>query len=73
MTGRRRTEAEKQFNQQRTAALARTDAAYVASAPFVFADRITVTAALSRIKLFKMVMDIPGAIIECGVRCVEVA
>jgi hypothetical protein len=67
VTGRRRTEAEEQFFQQRTAALARTDAEYVASAPFVFADRITVTAALSRIELFKMVMDIPGAIIECGV------
>lgn len=67
MTGRRRTDAEQQFSRQRTAALERTDAAYVASAPFVFADRITVTAALSRIELFKMVMDIPGAIIECGV------
>ena len=59
MTNRRLTEAEKQFNQQRTAVLARTDAAYVASAPFVFANRITVTAALSRIELFKMVMEAP--------------
>jgi hypothetical protein len=67
LTGRRRTEAEEQFFQQRTAALARTDPAYVASAPFVFADRVTVATALSRIELFKMVMDIPGAIIECGV------
>jgi hypothetical protein len=67
LTGRRRTEAEEQFFQQRTAALARTDAAYVASAPFVFADRVSVATALSRIELFKMVMDIPGAIIECGV------
>jgi hypothetical protein len=33
----------------------------------VFANRVTVTAALSRIELFKMVMDVPGAIIECGV------
>lgn len=67
MTNRRLTEAEIQFNQRRTAALGRADAAYVASAPFVFANRVTVTAALSRIELFKMVMDVPGAIIECGV------
>lgn len=67
MTGRRLTEAEQQFNQRRNAALARTDSAYVASAPFVFANRVTVTAALSRIELFKMVMDVPGAIVECGV------
>jgi Macrocin-O-methyltransferase (TylF) len=67
LTGRRRTEAEEQFFQRRTAALARADTTYVASAPFVFADRVTVATALSRIELFKMVMDIPGAIIECGV------
>jgi hypothetical protein len=67
MTGRRRTEAEQQFHDRRAATLGRADAAYVAGAPFVFADRITVTAALSRIELFKMVMDIPGAIVECGV------
>lgn len=67
MTNRRLTEQEIQFNERRTAALARVDAAYVASAPFVFANRVTVTAALSRIELFKMVMDVPGAIIECGV------
>lgn len=67
MTGRRLTEVEQQFNQRRNAALARTDSAYVASAPFVFANRVTVTAALSRIELFKMVMDVPGAIVECGV------
>ncbi|WP_233851782.1 TylF/MycF family methyltransferase [Paraburkholderia sp. HD33-4] len=67
MTKRRLTEAEKAFAAKRADVLDRVDAAYVASAPFVFADRITVTAALSRIELFKKVMDIPGAIIECGV------
>lgn len=67
MTGRRLTDAERQFNDKRNDALARTDAAYVASAPFLFANRVTVTAALSRIELFKMIMDVPGAIIECGV------
>jgi len=67
MTKRRLTEAEKAFAAKRAEVLDRVDAAYVASAPFVFADRITVTAALSRIELFKKIQDIPGAIIECGV------
>lgn len=67
MTNRRLTEQEKQFNARRSELLGRVDAAYVASAPFLFANRVTVTAALSRMEFFKMVMDIPGAIVECGV------
>lgn len=67
MTKRRLTAAESEYNETRSAILKRVDAAYVADAPFVFASRITVTAALSRIELFRMVQDIPGAIIECGV------
>ncbi|MDY7563943.1 TylF/MycF/NovP-related O-methyltransferase [Pseudomonas sp. RTC3] len=67
MTKRRLTAAETEYNEKRAGVLNRVDAKYVADAPFVFADRITVTAALSRIELFKMVQDVPGAIIECGV------
>lgn len=67
MTKRRLTDAEIQYNETRANVLGRVDSKYVADAPFVFANRITVTAALSRIELFKMVQDIPGAIIECGV------
>lgn len=67
MTKRRLTEAEKAFAAKRSDVLSRVDSNYVAGAPFVFADRVTVTAALSRIELFKKVQDVPGAIIECGV------
>ncbi|MCI0912629.1 TylF/MycF/NovP-related O-methyltransferase [Pseudomonas putida] len=67
MTKRRLTAAEVEYNEKRASVLSRVDAQYVADAPFVFANRITVTAALSRIELFKMVQDIPGAIVECGV------
>jgi hypothetical protein len=67
MTQRRLTEAEQAFSAKRTEVLSKVDAKYVASAPFVFADRVTVTTALSRMELFKKVLDIPGAIIECGV------
>ncbi|WP_397449131.1 TylF/MycF/NovP-related O-methyltransferase [Pseudomonas sp. NA-150] len=67
MTQRRLTDAEIQYNETRANVLSRVDSKYVADAPFVFANRITVTAALSRMELFKMVSDVPGAIIECGV------
>ena len=67
MTKRRLTGPEAEYNEKRADVLKRVDPQYVADAPFVFANRIAVTAALSRIELFKMVQDIPGAIIECGV------
>jgi hypothetical protein len=67
MTKRRITPAEQEYYARRKEVLADVDSAYVADAPFVFANRITVTAALSRIDLFRMVQDVPGAIIECGV------
>jgi hypothetical protein len=67
MTKRRLTGPEAEYNDKRANLLKRVDSQYVADAPFVFANRIAVTAALSRIELFKMVQDIPGAIIECGV------
>jgi len=67
MTKRRLTAAEVEYNEKRASVLSRVDAQYVADAPFVFANRIAVTAALSRIELFKMVQDVPGAIVECGV------
>ena len=63
MTKRRITPAEAQYNETRAGVLKRVDAEYVADAPFVFANRINVTAALSRMELFKKVMDVPGAII----------
>ncbi|MEX0296606.1 TylF/MycF/NovP-related O-methyltransferase [Pseudomonas putida] len=67
MTKRRLTAAEVEYNEKRATVLNKVDAQYVADAPFVFANRITVTAALSRMELFKMAQDVPGAIVECGV------
>ena len=52
MTKRRLTAAEVEYNEKRASVLSRVDAQYVADAPFVFANRIAVTAALSRIELF---------------------
>lgn len=67
MTKRRQTPNEQRFDELRQEVLGKVPASYVADAPFVFADRIMTTGALIRIELFKKVMSIPGAIIECGV------
>src|ERR1700733_152920 len=67
MTGRRRTPQEQQYYEERSKLIAECSSEYIADAPFLFANRIQITSMLSRIELFKMVMDIPGAIVECGV------
>jgi len=67
MTKRRITEAEAQYYKEREAVLSTVTAEYVADAPFVFNSRIGVSGMLTRVELFRMALNIPGAIIECGV------
>ncbi|MGO9933153.1 MAG: TylF/MycF/NovP-related O-methyltransferase [Steroidobacteraceae bacterium] len=67
MTKRRITEQEQQYYDQRSKLIAACPPEYIADTPFLFATRIQITSMLSRVELFKMVMDIPGAIVECGV------
>jgi hypothetical protein len=67
MTKRRVTEQEQQYYEQRSKLIASCPPEYLADTPFLFATRIQVTSMLSRVELFKMVLDIPGAIVECGV------
>ena len=67
MTKRRLTEQEQTYNKKRAELIARCKPEYIADAPFLFANRIQTASMLSRVELFKMVMDIPGAIIETGV------
>ena len=67
MTRRNLTEAEQRFVDERKKLLESVDSEYVADAPFVFLTRIQATAMLSRIKLFEMIRDMPGSIVECGV------
>jgi len=67
MTGRRRTPQEERYYKDRSQLIAECSSEYVADAPFLFANRIQITSMLSRIELFKMIMDVPGAIVECGV------
>src|ERR1700722_9865742 len=67
MTKRRLTEQEQKYYEGRSSLVGACTAEYIADAPFLFANRIQTASMLSRVELFKMVMDIPGAIIECGV------
>jgi hypothetical protein len=67
MTKRRLTKQEQEYHARRDELIASCTSAYLADAPMLFATRIQVTSMLSRIELFKMIMDIPGAIVECGV------
>ena len=67
MTKRNLTEAEREYNEKRRQLISQVSAEYVADAPFVFANRIITTAMLSRIKLFELIREMPGSIVECGV------
>ena len=58
---------EEQFYKNREYLLDQISAKEVVDAPFVYADRQTLTTALTRIDLFRKVLDIQGAIVECGV------
>ena len=64
---RRETEREESYVVDRESLLARMSAADVASAPFVYLDRRLVTLCLTRIHLFEKIVNVPGAIVECGV------
>ena len=59
--------AENEFRQRRAGLLEDIESREVSDAPFVFAERQTVTHALTRIKLFELIRDTQGAIVECGV------
>ncbi len=60
-------EQEKKYGSLRDKALSKIDAKSVSEAPFVYAQRQTVTKALTRIDLFKHILETQGAIVECGV------
>jgi len=67
MTDRRLTEQEVQYKNERQKIITACTPEYIADAPFLFTTRIQTASMLSRVELFKMILDIPGAIVECGV------
>ncbi len=65
--GRYQTSFEKDYASRRVKAIEDVPRATLADAPFLFAKRQTVCEMLVRFRLFEMVLDVSGAIIECGV------
>ncbi|MEE4012516.1 TylF/MycF/NovP-related O-methyltransferase [Roseibium sp. FZY0029] len=61
------SDTEKDYAKQREELLGGVTSQEVAAAPFVFAERQLVTSVLTRIDLFKKVLEVQGAIVECGV------
>jgi len=55
------------YQDQRNAMLEKLTSAEVIGAPFVRADRQTLTTSLTRVHLFEKILSIQGAIVECGV------
>ncbi len=61
------SEKERIYINKRELMLGEVDAREVASAPFVFSERQLLTSALTRIDLFKQILEVQGAVVECGV------
>jgi len=61
------SQTENHFQDKRNQLLSVTTAFEVAGAPFVYTDRQLVTTALTRIHLFEKILEVQGAIVECGV------
>ena len=58
---------EEEYSNLRNEILNKTSPRDVSNAPFVYSTRQSLTTALTRIDLFRKVLDVQGAIVECGV------
>lgn len=58
---------EDAYFERRAATLGSMDGAEAIKAPFVYADRQSVTNMLTRVDLFRKVLEVQGSIVECGV------
>jgi hypothetical protein len=58
---------EENFAEKRESQLNRISSDEVAHAPFVFAERQSITTALTRIDLFRKILEVQGSVVECGV------
>jgi hypothetical protein len=65
--GRFRPENEKKFISERENTLSRVSSQYVADNPHLYSSRIIWQNTIFRYELFKMIRNVPGAIVECGV------
>lgn len=61
------SDREQEFELLRRSKLELMNSNTVMDAPFLYMDRILLASSLTRIKLFEMIKDVQGSIVECGV------
>ena len=59
--------SEDEYHRERKEVLGSTKLEEYVDHPFVFAKRQSVASSLARIKLFEMVAEVKGSVVECGV------
>ena len=67
MTKRNLTSEEFNYNEIINNLISSSSKNLLASAPNLFSNRVAVQSLITRYELYKMVLDIPGDIVECGV------
>ena len=65
MTRRNITSDEARYYDQMAEMIKDSPRSLLASSPSLFSNRITVQSLITRYELYKMVLDIPGDIVEC--------
>ena len=61
------SDSEEDFAQNREKLLSDLSAQEIANSPFVYSERQMITTSLTRIDLFRKILNIQGSIVECGV------
>ena len=67
MTKRNLTDRERDYNEAQKSLLAKAPKELIASSPSLFANRVGVQSLITRYELYKLILEVPGDIIECGV------
>ncbi len=60
-------DSDKEFEHKRSELLSDLSSAKIAASPMVYADRQLVTTILTRLDLFRKIIELQGSIVECGV------
>jgi len=60
-------ESEKNYYKKREELINSTESSIIAESPFLFTTRSHINEIYTRIKIFEMIKDLPGHILECGV------
>jgi len=67
MTKRNITDAELTYAQSISQLREAASKEYIADAPMCFSNRVAIQALVTRYELYKMILEVPGDVIECGV------